>query len=452
MDYRIEIAGIEKDFTLVERTYKEGLESALWNFDYKLLDIQTTGILNIPGIIYLEIREDNDKVIHKNGTLPSSNNSLSFKMDLTHARTDLQGKTKIGEIEIWGDLDSVYLNIWRKAGMTLFIQFLKTFLVSSAILIILNRILTQHLLKVRSHLLASVDLTKPYQPLRLNRSSQLNDELQSLEDSINHMISTSHKNFKQLADLNHSLEEQVRERSEVIAVQQNKLLLSAKLSSLGEMAGGIAHEINTPLTIISLLAEQTQVSDDKEKISEYQERIISTVNKIGKIISSLKFLVRDSVLEGIEKVSLDFLINETLALCSWKIDQSKVNLIIEPYQEVTIQCRAVQISLVLVNLIRNAIDAVENLPEKWIRISIQSDCDMVCIRVQDSGTGIPDDVVEKMFLPFYSTKSIGRGTGLGLSISYNIIANHQGSLSYNNESGHTEFIIKIPQVAESVAG
>ena len=150
-----------------------------------------------------------------------------------------------------------------------------------------------------------------------------------------------------------------------------------------------------------------------------------------------------------EKVSLDFLINETLALCSWKIEKSKVHLIIEPYQEITVQCRAVQISLVLVNLIRNAIDAVENLPEKWIRISVLSDNEMICIKVQDSGPGIAKDVVEKMFLPFYSTKSIGQGTGLGLSISYNVIANHQGTLSYSHESGNTEFIIKIPQEAQS---
>src|SRR3989338_7409877 len=444
-DYREEINDIQKSFSLVERTYKEGLETALWNFDYNLLGIQTAGILNIPGIMYIEVSE-HGKIIYKNGKI-SENNSLSYTLDLVRQKTAFTNETKIGELKLWGDLDKVYMRVWKKAGMTLLVQFLKTFLVSSAILIILNQILARHLSVIRRHLIENMDLAKSYTPLRLKRSEKFTDEIYSLEQSINGLLEASHRNFQDLNELNLNLEYQVQERSQIIADQQHQLVLAAKLSSLGEMAGGIAHEINTPLTVISLLAEQTKEVTDLKKVESLQNRILATVQRIGKIISSLKFLVRDSVREGIEEVSLKFLIDETVALCSYKLEQTKVKLIVEPYEERLIKCRAVQISLVLVNLIRNSIDAVENLHDRWIRISIDSKGSRIRFSVQDSGPGIPPEVAEKMFLPFYTTKGIGKGTGLGLSISYNVVANHQGTLSYNNSSGHTEFIVEIPQAS-----
>lgn len=207
---------------MIERTYKECLISALWNFDYKLLKIQTNGILNIPGITNLEIR-DKDKIIHQNG-IPSPNNSLTFTLKLIHQRLDSETFSQIGEVQVWGHLDSVYLNIWRRAGKTLLIQFLKTFFVSTAILLILNRILTQHLMTIRTHMLQSTDLTSTYKPVSLKRSKKFKDEFLSLEESINLMLKTSHEKFKQLADLNESLERQVQERFQIISDQQNQLI------------------------------------------------------------------------------------------------------------------------------------------------------------------------------------------------------------------------------------
>lgn len=131
---------------------------------------------------------------------------------------------------------------------------------------------------------------------------------------------------------------------------------------------------------------------------------MATVQRISKIISSLKFLVRDSAKEGVEQVSLKFLLDETLALCSYKLDQSHVKLIIEPYADHDVNCRDVQISLVLVNLIRNAIDTIEKLPEKWIRIAISTEQNLVRISVMDSGAGIPAEVIEKCSFLFTQQK------------------------------------------------
>lgn len=114
-------------------------------------------------------------------------------MHLTHARPGDAELWKISEIEVWGNIDAVYMSIWSKTGTTLFIQFLKTLLVLGEILVILNNILTKHLVKTKSHLFEATDFSKPYQLVKLKRSEKFQDEIKSLEESINMMIKLREK-------------------------------------------------------------------------------------------------------------------------------------------------------------------------------------------------------------------------------------------------------------------
>jgi C4-dicarboxylate-specific signal transduction histidine kinase len=114
-----------------------------------------------------------------------------------------------------------------------------------------------------------------------------------------------------------------------------------------------------------------------------------------------------------------------------------------------IDCRAVQVSQVIINLLSNSMDAIDHLSEKWIKLSIRAlDDNTVLIKVRDSGHGIPNDVVEKMMNPFFTTKAVGKGTGLGLSISLGIIDEHKGKLYYQLVDNHTEFVIELPMKAQ----
>ncbi len=100
------------------------------------------------------------------------------------------------------------------------------------------------------------------------------------------------------------------------------------------------------------------------------------------------------------------------------------------------------------NLINNASDAIENLPEKWIEIACYNIDSFLYITITDSGTGIPKHIQEKMMNPFFTSKEIGKGTGLGLSISMGIIKDHHGELFYVTEAKNTQFCIKIPRYVE----
>src|SRR5262249_34026595 len=103
-----------------------------------------------------------------------------------------------------------------------------------------------------------------------------------------------------------------------------------------------------------------------------------------------------------------------------------------------------QIGQVLLNLLSNAFDAVEHAPEKWVALSFSHQDGRVEIAIEDSGPGIPGDLRQRMFQPFFTTKPVGKGTGLGLSISHGIIHAHGGSLVLDESSDHTRFVMSLP--------
>lgn len=230
--------------------------------------------------------------------------------------------------------------------------------------------------------------------------------------------------------------------------QRHQAIQASKLSSLGEMASGIAHEINNPLTIISALATRTKknlkdAGIPRESSLEYQEKIIATVDRIAKIIRGLRSFSRDSNGDQIGRQKISEIIEMTLDLCQERLKDKGIAVRLDSVINVEIDCREVQIVQVLVNLINNSLDVVNSLDEKWIHISTWEGNDNVYIRITDSGKGIDEDVVEKMMMPFFTTKEIGKGTGLGLSISKGIIEAHHGKFYYHKFENHTSFVIEL---------
>lgn len=238
---------------------------------------------------------------------------------------------------------------------------------------------------------------------------------------------------------------------EELLAQKASAEYSAKLASLGEMAGGIAHEINTPLNVILLSAEQQleMLRDNPLDVVQMQksiEKVQSTTNRIAKIVRGLRLFARDGAQDPIEEVPVSLVIDNTLALCYEKFKLNNVDLRLpKNSEEFFVKCRPVQVSQVLLNLLNNAFEAVRDLKEKWIAIEIRILNDDIEIRVIDSGHGIAADIREEIFRPFFTTKGIGKGTGLGLSISRGLIESHQGRLFIDSENPNTCFVIRLPR-------
>lgn len=252
------------------------------------------------------------------------------------------------------------------------------------------------------------------------------------------------------------LQASVRDISERVKFQKEldeariQQLNASRLASLGEMAGGIAHEINNPMAVIRSQAEHMVNAMNRGQgisenfIKQGLDRIISTSDRISRIIKGLKLLSRDSTTDPLLVTDLDTIIQDTLGFCEERLKERKIKFECVRTEPIEILCRSVEISQVILNLINNAVDAIENSPSPWIRLESSKDSKMVTIKVIDSGTGIPKNVAEKITLPFFTTKEVGKGSGLGLSISKRIIERHSGDFFLDTKAKNTTFVIKLP--------
>lgn len=231
-----------------------------------------------------------------------------------------------------------------------------------------------------------------------------------------------------------------------------KISQSSKLSALGEMAGGIAHEINNPLSIIKGYIDLLKRHASRGALTEvlmlqYIEKMDITVERISRIVSGMRRFSRDSSLDEKTPYSLNKIIAETLDICLERINNNGISLKVEYFPgEALVKCRSIEISQVLLNLINNSFQAILALPHPWIRIECKELFNFYEIKISDSGPGIPEKVQKKLFQPFFTTKDVGVGTGLGLSISRGIVEQHQGHLEYFTSAPHTTFIIKLPKL------
>jgi C4-dicarboxylate-specific signal transduction histidine kinase len=225
---------------------------------------------------------------------------------------------------------------------------------------------------------------------------------------------------------------------------------ASRMALLGEMAGGIAHEINSPLAVITMLAAQLSEhlqsnQMDLKRVVNCAKTLESTAFRIARIVTSMKSLTRESSQEPVTRVRLkelvedaEILVHERFKVHGITLDSSGVD------PNFVLSCQPNEISQVLLNLIQNARDAVENTAEKWIRVETREDGKTVQISVVDSGPAIPDSIHSRLFQPFFTTKPLGRGTGLGLGICQRIIERHGGKIEHVAHSHPTRFVFTLP--------
>jgi signal transduction histidine kinase len=231
----------------------------------------------------------------------------------------------------------------------------------------------------------------------------------------------------------------ITDRSEL----ERRLVQADKLSSIGLLAAGVAHEVNTPLAVIStyaqMLAKQVNGDDQKTKLLD---KIAKSTFRASEIVNSLLNFSRTSPAEFAE-VDLNRVLDETISLVRHQLDKAGVRTVFDfQHEPLSVKGNAGKLQQVFLNLVLNARDAMDGGGVLAVRTWSDGAC--ARIDIKDTGQGIPADTLPRIYDPFFTTKAARKGTGLGLSVTYGIVQEHGGSIEVQSESGagtlfHLEF-------------
>jgi len=319
--------------------------------------------------------------------------------------------------------------------------------------------------KNQSHKKTSVNLIfkenhQVYNDLRLQTKTQCEVQFINLKSeqiwakvSLTKIANNDHNSFSILLTENITLHKKAEAQ---IIEQQHKLNYSAKMTALGEMASGIAHEINNPLGTIN--ATSTAISNllkkknfDDPFVFKSLEKINTTVDRIAKIIKGLRNFSREASQDELQLTHISEILQDTLSLCSESLKKNQIDIKVNhPYPDSAIFCRPAEISQVLLNLLSNATAVLsQHNGERIIEILTTRSEELITIEVSNTGPLIAEEIKNKIFQPFFTTKPVGEGTGLGLSISTGIMKSHQGSLELKKNCPRTTFVLTFPRKLSS---
>jgi C4-dicarboxylate-specific signal transduction histidine kinase len=230
---------------------------------------------------------------------------------------------------------------------------------------------------------------------------------------------------------------------------QSQLIQAEKMSAVGTLAAGIAHELNNPLmAILNFSSHCLKHSTEDDRRYSFLQDIEHEAGRCIEIVSNLLTFSRSEKdgEEAYQNESLARIIKRVVSIMSYRIENEKVSLsthIAEDTPQIWVKVGSMQ--QVILNLVTNALDAVEESQKKEILIEVHPDGDSACLTIADSGSGIKPEIINKIYDPFFTTKPVGKGTGLGLAISRNIIESHGGDIICENKLGaSTIFKVTLP--------
>jgi two-component system C4-dicarboxylate transport sensor histidine kinase DctB len=230
---------------------------------------------------------------------------------------------------------------------------------------------------------------------------------------------------------------------------QNELVQASKLAALGQMSAAIAHEINQPLAAMRTFMASAKIFAQRENFTQVARNvdlIAGLAERMASITGHLKTFARKSDHGAREPVKVEGAIQGTLLLLESQIAAAGVRLELDIGPDLLVTGNPVQLEQVILNLMRNALDAVAGRPEPWIQIAARAAANSVSIVVSDNGPGIAPELVNRIFDPFFTTKGVGDGLGLGLSISYGIVQDFGGRIGARNRlEGGAELTVELPR-------
>lgn len=278
----------------------------------------------------------------------------------------------------------------------------------------------------------------------MTERKQYEDELQRAREALETRVEERTSDLRRTND--RLLEEMQQHRS-----TQNELIQTAKLAVLGQLAAGINHELNQPLTAIRNYADNAAAFlklNKPERVEVNLQEIAGLTERMAKIIHPLKEFSRQSS-DQPGPTSLKAVRDGAMSMMYGRLDKSGVELNWPELNDIYVLGDTLRLEQVLVNLLSNALQAMAQSPVKRIDVTLEQAEGLVRLKLHDTGPGIAADDMQRVFEPFFTTKQRGEGLGLGLSISHRIMENLGGRLSVaNHPQGGALFTLELPAVAE----
>jgi two-component system NtrC family sensor kinase len=431
---------------IIEKSYV----GSLWNFDtQQVVELSRTFLTKNEHAYIMAIRvtDPAGKVLFNETNSTQKFATFNEYSQLPYTKSDLLKITKNNKLLATIDIVFTNAGFFEKVKniiQTLFIVSIVILSVTSfGIFLLFNNYLSRPL----NELLGHVGQLK-HEDYSTKNYKKLPNELQLIADALNF---TSIKIKKTNDDLKHNAENlekivEVRTRELEISISEN--VNAQRLAAVGEMAGGIAHEINNPLTVIlgniSRAKRLCRGQEKEEELTESLDKALLMIDRITKIIKGLKTISRNGETDEMKEFNIRPFFDEIQILIEMKVKTLDLKLDIQIDESIDlVYGREVQIAQVIVNLINNSVDAIANLSERWIKIDVVDIGARVEFQVTDSGAGISEELQAKIMYPFFTTKEVGLGTGLGLSLSKGIIKEHGGEMIYNNKCKNTQFVFSL---------
>ncbi|MBI5115063.1 4Fe-4S binding protein [Candidatus Poribacteria bacterium] len=239
---------------------------------------------------------------------------------------------------------------------------------------------------------------------------------------------------------------ELKKTNEDLANAQERLALTERLASLGQLSAGVAHEINNPLGTILLfshaLSKQIEHQDTRQKDLQM---IVSEATRCKSIVRGLLDFARQSRVSK-APTNLADLVKDVVSILNTAAASANVRLLCDvPADLPKMMIDGAQIKQMFINIVQNGIDAIAGIGEVRIQARLLDKGNFVEISVEDNGCGIPRENLSKVFTPFFTTKKMGKGTGLGLAIAYGVVKMHSGDISIQSEAGKgTTVLVRLP--------
>jgi signal transduction histidine kinase len=355
-------------------------------------------------------------------------------------------KQKIATVEISYNRDNVQKLIAQKIQNILIHNLIIILIISLIIKLVVDNIITKRLLNLTSNI-KLFSTTKKIKNIKIKS----NDEIGFLAHEFNNMQKELKQNWDSLNQINKTLEDKVKIEVEKNRKKEKQIFEQSKLAQMGEMIGNIAHQWRQPLSFISTIASSLSLQKELGTLNDeiFYERMQDIVNKtmyLSNTIDTFRDFIKND--KDLYTLSINKTVDETLQIIEKNLENENIEIKKNYHDELYYMGYKGEISQVLLNILNNAKDALleKEIAYKQLSIDISKfNENSLCVTIIDNAGGIKEDILSKIFDPYFTTKHKSQGTGIGLYMSKDIIEkHHNGELRVENTKDGAKFTIILP--------